>query len=65
MLSEETVHVSPVEVIPTLGKGTLGTWRFCRSVGVVGLRAANEPRVWDGTKHWVNHRRWGVLRVGA
>jgi hypothetical protein len=31
MLSKETVHVSPVEVIPTLGKGTLGTWWFRRS----------------------------------
>jgi hypothetical protein len=33
MLSEETVHVSPVEVMPTLGKGTLGTWWFRRSAG--------------------------------
>jgi len=33
MLYEETVHVSPVEVMPTLGKGTLGTWRFRRSAG--------------------------------
>jgi hypothetical protein len=31
MLSEETVHVSPMEVIPTLGKGTLGTRWFRRS----------------------------------
>jgi len=33
MLSEETVNVSPVAVMPTLGKGTLGTWWFCRSAG--------------------------------
>jgi len=43
MFSKETVHVSPVEVITTLGKGTLGTWWFRRSV--VGLRADNEPHV--------------------
>src|SRR6266851_10387683 len=28
MSSEEADHVSPREVTPTLGKGTLGTWRF-------------------------------------
>jgi hypothetical protein len=28
MPSEETVHVSPMKVTPTLGKGTLGTWSF-------------------------------------
>jgi len=33
MLSEEAVHVSPMEVMPILGKGTLGTWWFCRSAG--------------------------------
>ena len=31
MPSEETVHVSPMEVTPTLGKGTLGTRSFHRS----------------------------------
>ena len=39
MPSEETVHVSPVEVTPTLGKGTLGTWWFRRSAG----RSDSEP----------------------
>ena len=28
MPSQETVHVSPMEVTPTLGKGTLGTRSF-------------------------------------
>src|SRR2546422_906710 len=28
MSSEEADHVSPREVTPILGKGTLGTWRF-------------------------------------
>jgi len=28
MPSEETVHVSPMKVTPTLGKGTLGIWSF-------------------------------------
>ena len=31
MPSQETVHVSPMEVTPTLGKGTLGTQSFHRS----------------------------------
>jgi len=31
--SEETVHVSAMEVTPTLRKGTLGTWWFRRSAG--------------------------------
>ena len=33
MLSQETAHVSPMGVMPTLGKGTLGTWWFRRSAG--------------------------------
>src|ERR1700674_4777090 len=28
MSSQEAVHVSPMEVMPTSGKGTLGTWWF-------------------------------------
>jgi hypothetical protein len=28
MSSQEAVHVSLMEVTPTSGKGTLGTWRF-------------------------------------
>src|SRR5271167_2190333 len=28
MSSQEAVHVSQMEVTPTSGKGTLGTWRF-------------------------------------
>jgi hypothetical protein len=30
MSSEEAVHVSLMEVMPTSGKGTLGTWWFLR-----------------------------------
>ena len=33
MPSQETVHVSPMEVTPTLGKGTLGTRSFHRPTG--------------------------------
>ena len=33
MSSEEADHASPWEVTPTMGKGTLGTWRFHVSVG--------------------------------
>src|SRR5215472_18094626 len=33
MSSEEADHVSPWEVTPTVGEGTLGTWRFPGSVG--------------------------------
>ena len=33
MSSEEAEHVSPWEVTPTVGKGTLGTWWFRRSAG--------------------------------
>ena len=32
-LFQETVHVSPIEVIPILGKGTVGTWWFRCSAG--------------------------------
>ena len=34
MPSEGTEHVSPMEVTPTSGKGTLDTWRFHRQRGV-------------------------------
>jgi hypothetical protein len=37
MSSEEADHVSPWEVTPTVGKGTLGTWRFPTSAWVAGL----------------------------
>ena len=33
MPSEETVHVSPMEVTPMLGKGALDTWRPSRPYG--------------------------------
>jgi hypothetical protein len=33
MPSEETDHVSPMKVTPTLGEGALGTWSFHRSPG--------------------------------
>ena len=34
MSSEEAVHVSLMEVTPTSGKGTLGTWWFLRQARV-------------------------------
>jgi hypothetical protein len=37
MSSEETVHVSLMEVTPTSGKGTLGTWWFLRQARGLGL----------------------------
>ena len=41
MSSEEAVHVSLMEVTPTSGKGTLGTWWFLR-----------QARAWlDKTEH--------------
>ena len=42
MSSQEAVHVSPMEATPTLGKGTLDTWRFHRQRGA-GLRAGDKP----------------------
>jgi hypothetical protein len=33
MPSQETAHVFPGEVTPSLGKGTLGAWWFRRSAG--------------------------------
>jgi hypothetical protein len=42
MSSQEAEHVSPIEVTPTLGKGTLDTWRFHRQRGA-GLRAGVKP----------------------
>jgi hypothetical protein len=63
--SEETVHVSPVEVIPTLGKGTLGTWSFHRSTGwpdtVPTISLTCEMELGPGQ----THRSRGVLRIGA
>ena len=37
MSSEEAVHVSLMEVTPTSGKGTLGTWWFLRQACGLGL----------------------------
>jgi hypothetical protein len=52
-----------MEVTPTLRKGTLGTWWFHCSTGLVGHSADNEPYVGDvgdGTRLWANHGSWGV-----
>src|SRR5260370_38025210 len=39
MSLQETVHVSLMEITPTSGKGTLGTWWFHFFSAVVGHRA--------------------------
>ena len=64
MPSEETVHVSPMEVTPTLGKGTLGTRSFHRSQAA-GHSAGKKPYAGDGTRPWANQRQSGRTRIGA
>jgi hypothetical protein len=44
MSSEEAVHVSLMEVTPTSGKGTLGTWWFLRQSISTAARARDEAR---------------------
>ena len=58
MPSEEMVHVSPMEVTPTLGKGAQDTWRFPRSVWVAGLIKPAQRRCWP------RRRGWGQTRKG-
>ena len=64
MPSQETVHVSPMEVTPTLGKGTLGTRSFHRSVGSRTQRR-RKPYAGDGTRPWANRLQSGRMRIGA
>src|SRR5262249_32192433 len=52
MSSEEADHVSPWEVTPTVGKGTLGTWRS----NVSGLiKPVQSPDAVLETRLWANH----------
>ena len=56
MSSEEADHVSPWEVTPTVGKGTLGTWRFPTSAWVAGLiKPVQSPDAVLETRLWANH----------
>jgi hypothetical protein len=56
MSSEEADHVSPWEVTPTVGKGTLGTWRFPTSAWVAGLiKPVQSPDDVLETRLWANH----------
>jgi hypothetical protein len=56
MSSEEADHVSPWEVTPTVGKGTLGTWRFPTSAWVSGLiKPVQSPEAVLETRLWANH----------
>src|SRR5260370_32564125 len=59
MSSEETVHVSLMQVTPTSGKGTLDHG------GVIDQRGGrtpsrHKPHVGDGTTLWANHGSRGV-----
>jgi len=64
MPSQETVHVSPLEVTPTLGKGTLGARSFHRSAGG---RTQRRQEAWAGdeTRPWANQQKSGRMRIGA
>src|SRR6266852_2538809 len=56
MSSEEADHVSPWEVTPTVGKGTLGTCRFPTSAWVAGLiKPVQSPDAVLETRLWANH----------
>src|SRR5215471_9225656 len=57
MSSEEADHVSPGEVTPTLGKGTLGTWRAHRQQlwSPSGHRTGHKPLPRGGSRLWANH----------
>src|SRR5215813_12596352 len=56
MSSEEADHVSPWEVTPTVGKGTLGTWWFPTSAWVAGLiKPVQSPDAVLETRLWANH----------
>jgi hypothetical protein len=65
MPSQETVHVSPTEVTPELGKGALDTWRSSRSYGGrldktgVFAMTAQEARL------WVNREWQGCTRTSV
>jgi len=64
MPSEETVHVSPMKVTPTLGKGTLGTWSLLihGQPDSVPVKAFVEE---DETRPWANQTKLGRMRISA
>jgi len=64
MSSQEAVQVSRMEVTPTSGKGTLGTWWFHFQRGG-RTQSRLEPYAWDGTKLWANHSQSGRMRTSA
>src|SRR5271169_6032097 len=60
MSSQETACTSPQwGVIPTLGKGTLGTWRFHRAARRSDTELASSRRG-HGTRLWANRGSRGV-----
>jgi hypothetical protein len=59
MSSQETAYTSPQWGIPTLGKGTLGTWRFHRVARRPDTELAQSRRG-NGTRLWANRGRRGV-----
>lgn len=64
MPSEETVHVSPMKVTPTLGKGTLGTWSF-HSIHGQPDSAPVKAFAEDETRSWANQTKLGRMRISA
>ena len=60
MSSQETGYTSPQwGVIPPLGKGTLGTWRFHRAARRSDTELAQSQRG-NGTRLWANRGSRGV-----
>ena len=59
MSSEEARYVSPMEVTPTLGEGTLDTWRFRHQRGG-RTQSRRSADVCGGARLWVNHGYRGV-----
>src|SRR5260370_13960120 len=59
MSSQETASRLPSGGIPTLGKGTLGTWRFHQAARRSDTELAQSRRG-NGTRLWANRGRRGV-----
>jgi hypothetical protein len=57
--SEETGHVSLMQVTPATGKGTLDLWWFHHQRGV-RTQSRVKPYVWEGTRPGANHGRRGA-----
>jgi hypothetical protein len=61
MSSEEAVHVSLMEVTPTSGKGTPGTWWFLRQARAWLNKTEHINRSQgQGRSYKQTLRRWGV-----